>query len=71
MCRVIIPLQRGVLAMSTFLANDLLSSIEETGMMISKFKFRVANVLDAASNVLVNGLFAVCLKLAAMTKIAF
>jgi hypothetical protein len=71
MCRVTIQLLRGVRVMSMSLANDLLSSTEETVMMISKFKFRVVNVLAAVLNVLVNGLFVVCLKPAATTKTVF
>jgi hypothetical protein len=71
MCRVITLLQRGVLAMSTFLASDLLFSIEEMGTMISKFKSRAVNVLAAVSKGLVNGLFGVCLKPAATTKTVF
>jgi hypothetical protein len=71
MCRVITPLLRGVRVMSMSLANDLSSSIDEMDMLISKFKFRVVNVLAAVSKGLVNGLYAVCLKPAAMTKTAF
>jgi hypothetical protein len=71
MCRVTIQFLRGVRVMSMSLANDLLSSTEETVMMISKFKFRAVNVLAAVSKGLVNGLFAVCLKPAATTKTVF
>jgi hypothetical protein len=71
MCRVIIQLLRGVRVMSMSLANDLLSSTEETVMMISKFKSRVVSVSDAVLKDLVNGLYAVCLKPVAMTKTVF
>jgi hypothetical protein len=71
MCRVITPLLRGVRVMLMSLANDLLSSTEETVLMILKFKSRAVSVSDAVSKGLVNGLYAVCLKPAAMTKTAF
>jgi hypothetical protein len=71
MCRVIIPLLRGVRVMSMSLANEVLSSTEEMVMMISKFKYLVVSVSAAVLKGLVNGLFGVCLKPAATTKTAF